>query len=227
MERVKRQNILLIDNEIHIMELMRYNLENNGYRVEMTQFRDEANKAVEEMDYDLLLMNSEFMDFLQDIEDRPKCPILIITDKEKTADLNDELEGIERIDYIVKPFTFQEIHVRIKFLLAHSGNRQHGEQEDILKIWDLVINRTCFTVKQQNQEIFLTYKEFELLYYLVQNAGQVCMREKILEKVWGYEYLGESRTVDVHIRNLRKKIETTGRTYITTIRGVGYKFLAQ
>ena len=135
-------------------------------------------------------------------------------------------------DYVGKPFGSHELIARMKAVIRRSQKKHELEEkvaqvdEEILKVSDIIINRGTHEIIVDGSQMELPLKEFELLYITAKNRGRVFDREYLLEKIWGYEYYGETRTVDVHIRNLRKKIEKDDKNpkYIKTIRGVGYKF---
>ena len=137
---------------------------------------------------------------------------------------HDKIEGLDvgADDYITKPFSIKELLARINSVLRRY-NVNNTNTVDILTINNLKIDLQKHEVLKNNERIELTFKEFELLRLLLENRGKVLSRNYLLDKIWGYEYYGETRTVDVHIRHLRKKIENDSDKYIETIRGVGYK----
>ena len=136
----------------------------------------------------------------------------------------DKVRGLDEgaDDYITKPFGVKELLARINSVLRRYSLTAH-KVEEILSVKDIKMDLIKHEVTKKDQKIDLTVKEFDLLKLLLQNKGKVLSRNFLLDKVWGYEYFGETRTVDVHIRYLRKKIENDGEKYIETIRGIGYK----
>ena len=148
--------------------------------------------------------------------------VIMLTAKSTGSDIVLGLE-IGADDYIVKPFNINELVARVKVQLRKISKQPITEAE-IYELGDIVINSESYTVEKNNARIPLTNKEYELLLYLVKKTGKICTRDNILSQIWGYEYLGGTRTVDVHIRSLRKKLfDENGDYKITTMIGVGYK----
>jgi len=229
--------ILTVDDEEHILELLKYNLESNGYEVLQADTGELAleileHKAVDLVLLDLMLPGIDGLDVLRrmrQIEKAVDVPVIMLTAKSEEIDTVLGLEmGAD--DYIAKPFGVHELMARIKVILRRYKGSDGIEivkksKMDRIEIDELIINRTTHEVTIGDKTIELPLKEFELLYLLAKHRGQVFDRDLLLEKVWGYDYYGETRTVDVHIRNLRKKIEVDDKNpkYIKTVRGVGYK----
>lgn len=161
-------------------------------------------------------------------KDLKKLPVIMLTAK---SDEISKVIGLElgADDYLGKPFGVHELLARIKAVLRRADGAYEDEDggEEKIIVDDLIINKTTRVVVVDGQIVDMPLKEFELLYLLAKNRGRVFSRDGLLEKIWGYDYLGETRTVDVHIRNLRKKIEEDDNhpRYIKTVRGVGYKFV--
>lgn len=227
------EKILVIDDELHIVELLKYNLETNGYKVIYAlNGREGLNLAVEKKPdlilLDIMLPEMDGFDVCKEIKKRQQTdniPIIMLTAKGEEFDKILGLElGAE--DYITKPFSVRELLARIKVVLRRTGK---DETADTLSIANLMLDMDKHEVTKDGEKIDLTLKEFELLRLLVQNKGKVLTRDFLLDKVWGYEYYGETRTVDVHVRHLRQKIEDDDRNpkYIETVRGIGYKFKEQ
>lgn len=231
--------VLTIDDEEHILELLKYTLEKNGFKVIQALSGEEGLKLLEthEVDMiilDLMLPGIDGLDVLRRIRTKRELlevPVIMLTAKSEEIDTVLGLEmGAD--DYIGKPFGSHELIARIKAVVRRSKKFQaiqeaaKEDQEDIIRMDGLTINRTSHEIIVKGNQMELPLKEFELLYLLAKNKGRVFDREMLLEKIWGYEYYGETRTVDVHIRNLRKKIETDDKNpkFIKTVRGVGYKF---
>lgn len=233
---MSKKNILAVDDEEHILELIEYNLNTAGYQVVRAETGEEAIKILDEQKIDLALLDLmlpgiDGIEVLKNIRSHPKLkklPVIILTAK---SDEISKVVGLEvgADDYLAKPFGVHELIARIKAVLRRTEGSlqvQEEEKEEKLVIDHIVINKTRRVAQVDGVEIELSLKEFELLYLLAKNKGIVFSRDSLLEKIWGYDYYGETRTVDVHIRNLRKKIEVDDNNpiYIKTIRGVGYKF---
>lgn len=230
------KTILAVDDEEHILELISYNLQNGGYKVIKAETGEEALELLERNQIDLLLLDLmlpgmdgiEVLRIIRSHTKLKKLPVIILTAK---SDEISKVVGLEvgADDYLSKPFGVHELMARIKAVLRRtegSLSSNEAEQEEKIVVDSLVINKTRRIVMVENVQVELSLKEFELLYLLARNKGIVFSRDSLLEKIWGYDYCGETRTVDVHVRNLRKKIEKDDNhpVYIKTIRGVGYKF---
>lgn len=229
------KTILAVDDEEHILELLSYNLEREGFHVVKADSGELALKLLEGEKIDLVLLDwmlpgMDGIEVLRKIRQNnatSSLPVIFLTAK---GDEISKVVGLEvgSDDYLVKPFGIYELLARIKAVLRRTEKNFSNslEQEDVIAIDYLEINKARRTVTVNNELVELSFKEFELLYYLAKNRGIVFTREQLLEKIWGYDYLGETRTVDVHISNLRKKIELdeSHPIYIKTVRGMGYKF---
>ncbi|WP_310605387.1 response regulator transcription factor [Anaerosporobacter sp.] len=232
------KTILAVDDEPHILELLQYNLESAGYEVIKAETGEEAMDCIENQSYEFAVILLDWMlpgidgiEVLKRVrmnERYKNVPIIMLTAK---SDEISKVVGLEigADDYLAKPFGVHELMARMKAVMRRSGGVQptaSNEQEEIIKIDTLEINKTRRTVEIDGKSVELALKEYELLYLLAKNKGIVFTRENLLEKIWGYDYLGETRTVDVHVRNIRKKIEKDDTTpvYIKTVRGIGYKF---
>lgn len=231
----KKTTVLAVDDEVHILELIEYNLAQNCFHALTAEGGEEALKIIEEQEVDLVLLDLmmdgmdglEVLKKLRQSEKTRNLPVIILT--AKGEEINKVL-GLElgADDYISKPFGVHELIARIKAVLRRTQRQPiKNEDEQQITIGDMVINRRTREVKIGEESVHLSLKEFELLYLLASNRGQVFSRDQLLDTIWGYDYYGETRTVDVHVRNLRKKIEKddTMPTYIKTVRGVGYKFV--
>lgn len=233
---MSKGKILIVDDEVHILELLRYNLESNGYHVIEA---DTGEKALEQLEdrtiqlvlLDLMLPGIDGLEVLRKIRENKeikKLPVIMLTAKNKEFDTVIGLE-LGADDYIGKPFGVHELLARIKAVMRRSieqETQQGKSEEDILVVGELTINKLTHEVTMGGEQLELPLKEFELLTLLASNRGRVFDREYLLGKVWGYDYYGETRTVDVHIRSLRKKIEIDDKNpkHIKTVRGVGYKY---
>lgn len=223
------KKILIIDDEIHIVELLRFNLENNGYKVDYSYDGFDGYLKTKEFQPDLILLdwmlpNISGIDLLKKIrsdETLEQIPVIMLTAKNMEED---KLEGLEdgADDYITKPFSVKEVLARITSVLRRYKYTSN-EKIEVLKADDIQVNVNKHIVTKNGQEIELTLKEFQILKLLIENKGNVLTRTFLLDKIWGYDYYGETRTLDVHIRHLRKKIGDNDSKLIETVRGVGYK----
>lgn len=233
-----KKKVLTVDDEQNILELLKYNLEKNGFQVIQAETGEAALELMNQHQVDLVLLDFmlpgiDGLEVLKAIrsDDRYKMiPIIMLTAKNEEID---KVLGLEMgaDDYLGKPFGVHELSARIKAVLRRTDelSRIMGKtkmQDDLIIIDHFVINKSTHEVTVGDRVIELPLKEFELLYLMAKNRGRVFDREYLLEKIWGYDYYGETRTVDVHIRNLRKKIEEddSNPVYIKTVRGIGYKF---
>ncbi|GAA0114416.1 response regulator [Clostridium senegalense] len=224
------KKILVVDDEEHILELIKFNLKKEGCNVITANTGDLALKYVKENHPDLILLDLmlpgiDGLEVCRIIRKDPEIceiPIIMITAKGEEID---KILGLElgADDYITKPFSVRELVARVKAILRRTGSKKDNSN---FKFDNITINFDKHEVKIDGQRIELTLKEFELLEILIKNEGKVVTREVLLDKIWGYEYVGETRTVDVHIRHLRQKIEKDDKNpkYIQTIRGIGYRF---
>ena len=225
------QKVLVVDDEESILTLLKYNFEKAGLIVITAEEGKKALEKVKEEKPDLIILDIMLpgMDGIEICKGLRKednnIPILMLTAKDEEID---KILGLEigADDYITKPFSIRELMARVKALLRRSF--QYGEskgEEDKVIVNDLVVFPDKYEVLLKGENIILTPKEFELLELLVRNKGKVLDRNFLLNKIWGYDYYGDTRIVDVHISNLREKIEdkTAKPKYIITVRGVGYK----
>lgn len=233
---MSKKTVLTIDDEIHILELIRYNLENAGYNVLQAESGEEGleileNKEVDAVLLDLMLPGIDGLEVLRRIRTNPtkrKTPVIMLTAKGEEFD---KVLGLEMgaDDYISKPFSVREMQARLKAILRRIEERGNDDNKNEVKkisTHGLEIGLETRTVTINGKEVEMSHKEFELLKLLAENPGRVYSRDILLEKIWGYEYIGETRTVDVHIRHIRKKIEEddSNPIFIKTVRGYGYKF---
>lgn len=225
------EKILIIDDELHIVELIKYNLEMNGYKVYYALNGNEGMNIAYEKKPDLILLDImlpeidgfEVCKKIKRDDELANIPIIMLTAKGEEFD---KILGLElgADDYITKPFSVRELVARIKVVLRR--NTKEEKQNNIITIGNLTIDMERHEVLKDGKRVELTLKEFELLKLLVLNKGKVMTRDFLLDKIWGYEYYGETRTVDVHVRHLRQKIEEDDKNpkHIETVRGIGYKF---
>lgn len=224
------QKILVVDDEQPIADILKFNLEKEGYEVVFAHDGDAAVELAESEDPDLILLdimlpNKDGNEVCREIRKTKTMPIIMLTAKD---DEIDKVLGLElgADDYVTKPFSNREVVARVKANLR----RQQQVPDDTVKatkdieIGSLTIHPDAYIVSRDGEEIELTHREFELLHYLGRHMGQVMTREHLLETVWGYDYFGDVRTVDVTVRRLREKIEEnpSNPMWIVTRRGVGY-----
>lgn len=225
-------NILIVDDEKAIADIIKFNLEKEGYSVYTANDGEEGIKKVFELMPDLVLLDimmpkKDGFQVLKEIRAKYQIPVIMLTAKEEEVD---KVLGLElgADDYVVKPFSMRELMARVKANLRRVdyGNTSNGNTGDLISLNGLEIDLGKYEVKKDGKMIELTLREFELLKYLASNSEQVFSREQLLEEVWGYEYYGDIRTVDVTVRRLREKIEDNNGEfkYIMTKRGVGYYF---
>ncbi len=236
---MNKQHILAIDDEDHILELLKYNLENNSFKVTTCTSVEQAQEILEKQKVDIMLLDimlpgvdgiTALGEFRKN--DRIKeIPIILLTAKSEEVD---KVIGLElgADDYITKPFSVRELIARVKAVLRRNQrgeeSNKNGKSSDHFTYKKLKLDNESHVVMCDGEILQLTHKEFEVLKFLMSNRGKVLTREVILDKVWGYDYFGETRTVDVHIRYLRSKLEEYGAAdYIETVRGVGYKFVKE
>jgi two-component system alkaline phosphatase synthesis response regulator PhoP len=223
--------ILVVDDETAIATLLQYNLQQNGYEVTVASDGLSAYQKAKEQQFnaillDLMLPEMDGMTVLKQLrQDKVSTPIILVTAK---GDEFDRVLGLElgADDYITKPFSPREVVARLKAVLRRSqvSTDTNKTDEMVISIQDLIINDSKKTVMKENIVLSLTPREYDLLLYFAQRLGRVIDRETILTAVWGYEYTGESRMVDMHISNLRDKIESNPKApkILKTVRGFGY-----
>ncbi len=224
--------ILVVDDEVAISTLLQYNLEQNGYEVTTAGDGNSAYQLAKSEQFDailldLMLPNIDGMTVLKQIrQDKITTPVILVTAK---GDEFDRVFGLElgADDYITKPFSPREVIARLKAVLRRSQTPIVQSEETVITIQDLNINDGKKIVTKAGQSVSLTPREYDLLLYFAQRLGRVIDRETILTAVWGYEYTGESRMVDMHISNLREKIETNPKSpeILKTVRGFGYTMI--
>lgn len=218
--------IYIVEDDQNIREIESFALKNSGYEVEDFACAGDFYKRIERVLPDLVMLDimlpdRDGLDILKDLRarvDTRRLPIIMVT--AKTTEI-DKVKGLDQgaDDYLTKPFGVMELISRVKALLRRSS----GLQEDaILQFQDLQMNLEKHRVSIGGETIELTFKEFELLRIFMQNAGIVLQRETLMNKVWGTDYEGESRTLDMHIKTLRQKIGEYGN-HIETVRNVGYR----
>ncbi len=218
--------ILIVDDEQKIREVIREYSEFNGYEVEEAADGMEAVGLCRLNDYDLIIMDImmprlDGYSACKEIKKAKNIPVIMLSAR---GEEYDKLFGFELgiDDYVVKPFSPKELMARVNAVLARSRAAQE-EQPEILKFDGLEINIPARTVTVDGKKAELTPKEYELLFYLVENKNIALSRNKLLSDIWGYDFFGDDRTIDTHIKNLRNNLGPY-RDHIVTLRGVGYKF---
>lgn len=225
------QKILVVDDEKPISDIIKFNLNKEGFDVDTAYDGEEAIDKVEEyqpdlMILDLMLPKKDGLEVAREVRKTHDFPIIMVTAKDTEID---KVLGLEMgaDDYVTKPFSNRELVARVKANLRRSNINEQAQESDANKnitIGNLVIMPDAYMVEKNGSKIELTHREFELLHYLAQHIGQVMTREHLLQTVWGYDYFGDVRTVDVTVRRLREKIEDNPSkpSLIMTRRGVGY-----
>jgi two-component system OmpR family response regulator len=230
------QKILVIEDDETLNSILKYNIEKEGYHV-ITAFdglqglkfaRDENPNLVI---LDLMLPKMDGLEVCRILRKDTTVPIIMLTAK---AEEIDKIVGLElgADDYMTKPFSIRELLARVRAMMRRSDIGKKAEQEgsisdsQVIRAGNFEIDLSRHSVLNGTEQISLNPKEFDLLVFLMRNKGQVFSRDTLLEKVWGYDFAGDTRTVDVHIRWLRQKIEVDPNSpkFLVTVRGVGYKF---
>ena len=224
------RKILLVDDEPLILKGLKYSLEQDGYLTDSAMDGEEALAKFFAGEYDLILLDVmlpglDGIEVCQRIREKSDVPIIMLTAKGEDMD---KILGLEygADDYMTKPFNILEVKARIKTILRRMGAPREREESNTITVHDLSVNQDLRSVTLKGKEVNLTVKEFDMLRLLITNRGKVYNREQLLEALWSNEYNGDLRTVDVHIRRLREKIEPTPSKpeYILTKWGVGYYF---
>lgn len=219
--------IMVVDDDIHIAELISLYLAKEGYE---TKEVHSGRSAIEEFSkynpdlimLDLMLPEIDGYQVCSEIRKLSRIPIIMLTAKGETFD---KVLGLElgADDYIVKPFDPKELLARVKAVLRRYDQKPSENGKEI-RLENITINMSNYSVVYYGENVDFPPKEFELLYYLAQHPNQVFTREQLLDKIWGYEYIGDTRTVDVHIKRIREKLSKSDDWGLKTVWGVGYKF---
>ena len=223
-----KQKILIVDDDKHIAELISLYMMKDGYETEEVYDGREAVKMAESFQPDLILLDLMLpgMDGYQvctEIRKTSRVPIIMLTAKGETFD---KVLGLElgADDFIVKPFDPKELVARVKAVLRRYEPKQEEVDKNRLKFGGLEINLSNYSVSYNGKSLEFPPKEFELLSFLAQHPNRVFTREQLLDRIWGYEYVGDTRTVDVHVKRIREKLNSEDEWGILTVWSVGYKF---
>ena len=223
------RKVLVVDDEKLIVKGIRFNLEQDGMEVDCAYDGEEAVEKAKEKHYDIILLDlmlpkMDGLEVCQQIREFSNVPIVMLTAKGEDMD---KILGLEygADDYITKPFNILEVKARIKAIMRRAS--KSSAENDVKEVaYDkLVVNMTKYELKVDGRVVDTPPKELELLYHLASNPNRVYTRDQLLDEVWGFEYYGDSRTVDVHIKRLREKLEGVSDQWtLKTVWGVGYKF---
>ncbi|GEK06756.1 response regulator [Schleiferilactobacillus harbinensis] len=227
------KKILVVDDEKPISDILKFNLTQEGYDVDTAADGEEALAKVKSYEPDLILLDLmlpkiDGLEVARQVRKDRDTPIIMLTAKDSEID---KVLGLElgADDYVTKPFSNRELIARVKANLrridaTNSAQEVDSDSPQEITVGDLQILPDAYIAKKRGEKIELTHREFELLYYLAQHLGQVMTREHLLQTVWGYDYFGDVRTVDVTVRRLREKIEDNPSKpeWLVTRRGVGY-----
>ena len=229
---VSKQKILIVDDDSNIAELISIYLTKECFD---TLIVNDGESALEEYQkyspnlilLDLMLPGIDGYEVCREIRAKSQIPIIMLSAK---SEIFDKVLGLElgADDYIIKPFDSKELVARVKAVLRrYKPSKADSTDRDSIKVVEyenLIINQTNYSVIYNNEVVEMPPKELELLYFLASSPNQVFTREQLLDHIWGYEYIGDTRTVDVHIKRLREKIKDNNSWAISTVWGIGYKF---
>jgi len=221
--------ILVVDDDQNICEILKQYLENENFAVSVAYSGDEAIEMNRSLGPDLILLDimipgKNGKDVCNEIRKISRVPIIMITAKSNVVDKVVCLE-LGADDYIVKPFDLSELFARIKSVMRRCSQDDTVPDEDVIRFDGIEISKQKYELKLAGKIVDVPPKELELLFFLASNENQVFTRDQLLDKVWGYDYLGDSRTVDVHIKRLREKLMGISEKWrLKTVWGVGYKF---
>lgn len=229
-----KQKILIVDDDMNIAELISLYLTKECYDTHMVHDGEEALAAYEQYQpnlilLDLMLPGIDGYQVCREIRTKSNTPIIMLSAK---GEIFDKVLGLElgADDYIIKPFDSKELVARVKAVLRrYQPSKPDKTASDIkcVEYPNLVVNQTNYSVLYNGKPVDMPPKELELLYFLASSPNQVFTREQLLDHIWGYEYIGDTRTVDVHVKRLREKIKDTEQWGIATVWGIGYKFVVK
>ena len=221
--------LLIVDDDHNICDLLKLYFENENYNVKVAHDGIEGVNAFKTYDPDLVLLDSmmpkkDGWQVCREIREISSKPVIMITAK---GEVFDKVLGLElgADDFIVKPFDMKELSARIKAVLRRYNAHAKAGDEEVVRFENIEISLQKYELKINGKAIDIPPKELELLYFLASNCNRVFTRDQLLDKVWGFDYLGDSRTVDVHVKRLREKLEGVSEKWLLkTVWGVGYKF---
>ena len=227
----EKQRILIVDDDPSISELIALYLNKERYDTRCVEDGEEALKVFffflpDLVLLDLMLPGMDGYQVCREIRSKSDTPVIMLSAK---GEVFDKVLGLElgADDYMIKPFDSKELVARVKAVLRRYGARSQKQQDQVgeyVEYEDLIVNLTNYSVIYKGHTVDMPPKELELLYFLASSPNQVFTREQLLDHIWGYEYLGDTRTVDVHIKRLREKLQDNGHWSISTVWGIGYKF---
>ena len=221
--------LLIVDDEPNICESLRLYLENEGYEVKTASDGVEGVSFFKMYEPDIVLLDimmprKDGWQVCREIREISSRPIIMLTAK---GEIFDKVLGLElgADDFIVKPFDMKELSARIKAVLRRYSSHESVGDDEVVKFDNIEVSRQKYELKLCGKSVDIPPKELELLYFLASNYNRVFTRDQLLDKVWGFDYLGDSRTVDVHVKRLREKLEGISEKWVLkTVWGVGYKF---
>ncbi|MGM9646861.1 MAG: response regulator transcription factor [Eubacteriales bacterium] len=221
--------LLIVDDEPSICESLRLYLENEGYEVKIANDGVEGVSAFKMYEPDIVLLDimmprKDGWQVCREIREVSSRPIIMLTAK---GEIFDKVLGLElgADDFVVKPFDMKELSARIKAVLRRYSSHDSAGDDEVVKFDNIEVSRQKYELKICGKSVDIPPKELELLYFLASNYNRVFTRDQLLDKVWGFDYLGDSRTVDVHVKRLREKLEgVSDKWVLKTVWGIGYKF---
>ena len=221
--------ILVVDDDLNICDLLRLYFENEGYEVKTANDGAEGVSFFKMYEPDLVLLDimlpkKDGWQVCREIREISSKPIFMLTAK---GEVFDKVLGLElgADDFMVKPFETKELSARVKAVLRRYSAHDNQNDDETIKFDNIEISRQKYELKLNGKSVDIPPKELELLYFLASNYNRVFTRDQLLDKVWGFDYLGDSRTVDVHVKRLREKLEgVSDKWVLKTVWGVGYKF---
>ena len=226
---MSQSKLLVVDDDPNICELLRLYFEKEGYQVKTASDGFEGVSIFKNFDPDLVLLDimmprKDGWQVCREIREVSAKPIIMITAKNETFD---KVLGLElgADDFIVKPFDMKELSARVKAVLRRYNAYSKTEDDEVVRFDQIEISLQKYELKLRGKAIDVPPKELELLYFLARNCNRVFTRDQLLDKVWGYDHLGDSRTIDVHVKRLREKLDgVSDKWALKTVWGVGYKF---
>ena len=221
--------LLIVDDDANICDMLKLYFKNEGFKVETANDGVEGLSVFKLYDPDIVLLDimmpkKDGWQVCREIREISSKPVIMITAK---GEVFDKVLGLElgADDFIVKPFDMKELSARIKAVLRRYNAHTRTDDEEVVKFENIEISLQKYELKLNGKAIDIPPKELELLYFLASNCNRVFTRDQLLDKVWGFDYLGDSRTVDVHVKRLREKLEgASDKWVLKTVWGVGYKF---